>query len=179
MGTDAITGSDREVCVDPLAWEDPQAWGEALAEAYRVIARDVMGPLPIFNHALEVEAVGFRLFNGAVMGIMITPWFLNVVLASDVIARKPPGSLVRAAFPVGGLDLIVAEVASIGRIAACSLFSPMSDFADMDCARAAAVAASGALMKKAADSAAEVAPQRPISRRNFLRAEIARPMGQG
>jgi len=170
METDTIPGGDPKPCVDP------QAWGEALARAYRVIAQGVMGQLPIFNHALEVEAVDFRLFNGAVVGVMITPWFLNAVLVDDEIALKPPGSLVRVAFPVGDIDLIVSEVASIGRVATCSLFSPMSDFADMDCARAAAVAASVALMKKAADGT-EVDPKRPISRRHFLRAELTKSAG--
>lgn len=39
----------------------------------------------------EHRAVGFRWFNGTTIGIMVTPWFMNVVIPAGAIARDTSG----------------------------------------------------------------------------------------
>lgn len=154
---------------------DAAAWGALLAESYREIGERAMRDLPIYNEALGVEAIGFRRFNGTIVGIMVTPWFMNVVMpASD--ARQSSSATMRVRFPAGDIEFTLSEVGQMGRIASCSLFSPMAEFPDMASARATAEAALAELMLPA-DS--EEATRRrepattPIDRRSFLRGTLA------
>lgn len=103
---------------------------------FRHIERVRMAGIPILNPALRVEAVGFRPWNGYQLGVLITPWFMNLVLLgegeSGVLAGRRPGDKVMHAFPSGAYEFIVAEEPGLdgdqGRYQACSLFSPMQAF---------------------------------------------------
>ena len=97
---------------------DPSAWGAMLAGVYREIGERAMRDLPIFNDKLGVEAVGFRRFNGAIVGIMVTPWFMNVIASLDEEAfpAREPGSTLQISFPAGEIELAVSDVAAAGRI---------------------------------------------------------------
>jgi len=153
---------------------DAAAWGELLAEGYREIGDRAMRDLPIYNDALGVEAVGFRRFNGSFVGIMVTPWFMNVVMPTSAM-RERSGTSLRFRFPAGDIEFSVSEIGQMGRIASCSLFSPMFEFADMAAARATAEAALAELMLPA--DSEEAARHRepattPIDRRNFLRGAL-------
>jgi [NiFe] hydrogenase assembly HybE family chaperone len=154
---------------------DAVAWGDLLAGRYREIGERAMRDLPIYNDALGVEAVGFRAFNGTIVGIMVTPWFMNVVLPASAVAQPTSGATARIRFPAGDIEFTISEVGQIGRIASCSLFSPMFQFADMDAARATAEAALAELMLPA-DSEEAVRRREPatspIDRRNFLRGTL-------
>ena len=50
-----------------------------LANAYRRAALKVKG-LPIYNPTLAVEAVGFREHEGRQVGVIVTPWFMNLTV---------------------------------------------------------------------------------------------------
>jgi [NiFe] hydrogenase assembly HybE family chaperone len=125
----------------------PEAVGDRLAVLYGDIQATAMRGAPICNEALAVEAVGFRDFAGYVLGVVVTPWFLNLIAAESQQIGRPaiPSSALRLRFPAGDVDFIVSELRGFGRIASCSLFSPMSGFADQQAARAAAEAALCAL----------------------------------
>jgi [NiFe] hydrogenase assembly HybE family chaperone len=159
---------------------DALAWGERLAAAYREIGDRAMRDLPIYNDALGVEAVGFRPYNGTIVGIVVTPWFMNVVISAGEMAWEASVPSLRLRFPAGDIDFAVSEVASVGRIASCSLFSPMFGFADMVSARATAEAALAELMLSA-DSEEAVRRRAPatstIDRRNFLRGVLTERSG--
>ncbi len=160
---------------------DALAWGERLALAYREIGDRAMRDLPIYNDALGVEAVGFRPYNGTIVGIVVTPWFMNVVIPAGEIAQEASVPSLRARFPAGDIDFAVSEVIPVGRIASCSLFSPMFGFADMASARATAEAALAELMLPA-DSEEAVRRRAPattstIDRRNFLRGVLTERSG--
>jgi len=158
---------------------DAVAWGELLAESYREIGERAMRDLPIYNEALGVEAVGFRRFNGTIVGVMVTPWFMNVVMPPSA-ARDGPAATMRIRFPAGDIEFTLSEVGQVGRIASCSLFSPMFQFADMAAARATAEAALAELMLPA-DSEEAVRRREPatapIDRRNFLRGALTERRG--
>ncbi len=155
------------------------AWGELLAASYREIGDRAMRDLPIYNDALSVEAIGFRPFNGTMVGIMITPWFMNVVMPACA-ARENSGTSLRIRFPAGDIEFTLGEIGQMGQIASCSLFSPMFEFADMAVARATAEAALAELMLP--DDSEEAVRRRqpatpPIDRRNFLRGTLTERRG--
>ena len=56
---------------------------EALVASFERIGRESMRGLPFYNEALSVEAVGFERFGDAWLGVLITPWFMNLMLVSD------------------------------------------------------------------------------------------------
>jgi [NiFe] hydrogenase assembly HybE family chaperone len=156
------------------------AWGARLAAAYRAIGDRAMRDLPIYNDALGVEAVDFRLFNGTIIGILVTPWFMNAVMPAGEVSQDVRGSSLRVRLPAGDIEFTLSEVEPVGRIASCSLFSPMFGFADMAAARATAAAALAELMLPA-DSEEAVRRYEPatsaIDRRNFLRGVLTERRG--
>jgi [NiFe] hydrogenase assembly HybE family chaperone len=151
----------------------PAAWGERLAGLYREIGTRTMRELPIYHDALDVEAVGFTSINGLAIGIVVTPWFMNVIVPA---AEGAVGASVTVELPAGSFAFTIGEVAGAGRIASCSLFSPMFEFEDMAAARAAAEAAMAALMTTYGDepdTEQAVATSRAIDRRAFLRGTLS------
>jgi [NiFe] hydrogenase assembly HybE family chaperone len=130
-----------------------------------------MRPLPQYNAALDVEAVGFREYRGRQVGVIVTPWFMNLTVlpASD---EQPPwhaGRITRLDFPSGPYDLMVGEAEGVGLIATTSLFSLMHDFADAGTARATARAAVDALFESLTPTPPpEPKPERVFSRRRLF-----------
>lgn len=160
------------------------AIGERLVALYRAIGDRAIRDLPIYNEALDVEAVGFRVHHGRVLGILITPWFMNIVSAQHEqheSAATRIGETVRHVLPSGAFDFIVGQLDGFGRIETCSLFSPMFDFGNQDTARAAASAALAALLDPDLDPKdIDGADQKKsaaaaIDRRRFLRGELREP----
>ena len=78
--------------------------------------------------ALAVEAVGFAPWDEHWLGVMLTPWFMNLVL----LPRNPggwqplaTGAKRRYAFPAGEYEFVGANDAMLGAYQVCSLFSPV------------------------------------------------------
>ena len=158
----------------------------ALEAAFRPILRREMHDMPMVNPALSVEAVGFRPWRDHWLGVLVTPWFMNLVLMPRVAAKWQPlgeRETRHHVFPAGIFEFIGAHPPGLGDYQACSLFSPMFDFADHPGARATAVAALDALFDAAnrplgevpapqragADAAIVAAPAaRAVSKRDFL-----------
>lgn len=142
-----------------------------LEAAYRRIAVERMRGLPVVNEALEVEAVGFAPWDAHWLGVLVTPWCMNLVLLPREPARwtsLPPGKKAAYRFPAGVYEFVSGHEVAVGEYQACSLFSPMFEFADHDAARLTAQAALAVLL----DAAHEVAaPAPPLSKRAFLGGE--------
>jgi [NiFe] hydrogenase assembly HybE family chaperone len=137
---------------------------QKLADAYRRAALKVKG-LPIYNPTLAVEAVGFREHDGRQVGVMVTPWFMNLtaVPSQEDTAVWVSGGTVRLAFPSGTYDFMVSELPEMGLVGTCSLFSTMIDFTDHEAAQLAAKSAAEALFEP------EKPPPAPVvSRRQLL-----------
>lgn len=125
------------------------------------IAAERMRTLPIYNPALEVEAVGFASWEGRWLGVMVTPWFMNLTLVpADPRAWRPlaVGAKRRYRFPAGDYEFIGACDPAIGEYQICSLFSPMDDFADHATARLVATLAREALLDPAHAESIESPP---------------------
>jgi [NiFe] hydrogenase assembly HybE family chaperone len=128
------------------------------------------------NPALEVEAVGFRPWADHWLGVLITPWFMNLVLMPRVAAQWTPigeRETRHHVFPAGAFEFIGRCDATLGDYQACSLFSPMFEFADQAEARATAIAALDALFDRACRDAGELhatasTPTLRVNKRDFL-----------
>lgn len=143
----------------------------ALVAAFREIHAAKMRDTPLSNRALSVEAVGFRRWEGRFLGVLVTPWFMNLTVlpapGEDWSALRT-GEKEELSFPCGRYEFIHAVREGVGGYKGCSLFSPMADFASQLQATDVARAVMAALFvpeKPAAEAAA--APAAP-SRRAFL-----------
>ena len=149
-----------------------------LVSAWTRIRDERMAGVPILNPALAVEAVALRDWQGHWLGALVTPWFINLVLL-------PGGGAWRAvadresvwhAFPSGRFEFIGGSEPGIGPYHACSLFSPVLEFADHETARETARVAVDSLFDPGL--LGEPAPDDPdegrgMSRRDFLRGASA------
>ncbi len=116
-----------------------------LVSAFRQIERTRMKGLPFLNPELRVEAVGFVPWDTGALGVLVTPWFMNLVLLPGT-AEWPQlrvGDKVRQCFPSGCYEFTVGDEPGVGRYQGCSLFSPMLEFED----QAAAVATAAEVMR--------------------------------
>jgi [NiFe] hydrogenase assembly HybE family chaperone len=170
-----------------------------LMDAFRAAATRMDG-LAFVNPALVVEAVGFAPWQGHWLGVLVTPWFMNLILAprdAAVWSSLMPGEKRSYEFPAGAYDFIGARDDMAGEYQMCSLFSPLLQFDDQQTARLVAVLAREALfdaanaekpdlpsanLSPAAEpAAAEAGPleklearlDAPQSKRDFLRARFA------
>jgi len=159
--------------------EDPSPHLEA---AFRRIEAGTMADVPILNPALHVEAVGFARWQDHWLGIVITPWFMNLVLvpgASVSWQSVAPGLRLFRNFPSGDFAFLGSVEAEVGEFQSCSLFSPIGQFASQAEAREVAfaaletlqaepVAAAPAPSKEAFEDPKQAALERPMSKREFL-----------
>jgi [NiFe] hydrogenase assembly HybE family chaperone len=166
---------------------DPSA---RLNTAYRAIATRMEG-LPFVNPAIDVEAVGFAPWQSYWLGVMVTPWFINLMLLPrdpDAWTSLPQGKTQRHHFPAGDYEFIYSNNEDIGEYQMCSLLSPVLEFADHATARLVAELARAALLDSANAPAAEEADgsmeaplarireqaHAPMSKRDFLRGRLLR-----
>lgn len=118
-----------------------QALEQKLEGIFRDIEEQRMCDVPVCNPALRVEAVGFREWGEYHLGVMLSPWFMNLMLLPkdpQALAEAGIGSKRMQAFPSGRYEFVLGEEAELGRYLVCSLFSPVFEFDDQ--ATAVAVA---------------------------------------
>jgi len=118
-----------------------------LVKAFRVVATRMEG-LAFVNHALAVEAVGFAPWQGHWLGVMVTPWFMNLTLAPRDVSlwrSLKQGDKRSYRFPAGAYEFIGAQDDHAGEYLMCSLFSPLLQFEDQQTARLVAQLAREAL----------------------------------
>lgn len=185
----------------PEAHENEEISGR-LAAVFSKIQAERMDGVPILNPRLVVEVVDTRAWNGHWLSVLVTPWFINLMLLPATAEQAETwqslglgGSAVHR-FPAGRFDFIVAEETGLGRYQMCSLFSPVLEFEDQEAARVAGRAALEALFdadldedRAKTDAAAEadggenadtVQPVRldsSVSRRGLLTGKVAREKG--
>lgn len=150
-----------------------------------------MADVPICNTALNVETVGFTEWEGRWVGVLITPWMMNLVLLASADAPLQTlalGEVVTWPFPSGSYEFMGCNEGDFGACHTCSLISPMDEFATHEAARAVAQevmenlltapqtdqASDAALAEKieAARLQGESIANQAISRRDFLRMRL-------
>jgi len=116
-----------------------------LEAVFQNIERERMQDMPMCNPVLRVEAVNFRQWGQYYFGVMLTPWFMNLMLLpvdsvikpgmeSGALARLAEGSKQMHIFPSGHYEFISGYEAGLGNFLMCSLFSPMFEFGDQQAA---------------------------------------------
>ncbi len=119
------------------------AFVDTLVAHFQIIYRDRMQGLPIVNPAIHVEAVGFSDWQEHELGVLITPWFMNLLISpgSEEWAGAQQGDLVACQFPSGECEMTVCDDETLGRYLSAVLFRTMADFPDQSIARAVAAEA--------------------------------------
>lgn len=132
-----------------------------LVHAFEIVERR-MRELPICNPALRVEAVGFRRSGARVVGVLVTPWFLNVVVLDAEGEAAEPASI-SFTFPGGTFSFERGCEGPPHR--ALALLSPVHELADQEAARAVALETLAVLFDDRREPRAESAPAPAVSRR--------------
>jgi [NiFe] hydrogenase assembly HybE family chaperone len=188
--TDTVNAVDAPVAAPSLPDPSPR-----LTAAYRTIAQRMEG-LNFVNPAIEVEAVGFAPWDSHWLGVLVTPWCINLMLLPRETSgwtSLPQGKTLRYRFPAGDYDFISSRDEAIGEYQMCSLISPLLDIPDHATAREVATLARAALLdpanapvpdvpNAAQDEAAAPGPiaqletqaHAPMSKREFLRGRFLR-----
>ncbi len=109
--------------------ESPAATLEAL---YQEVYLNEMKGLPICNDEIKVEAIGFQLWEGQWLGILITPWFTNLLILRQEGQDWPEMKLAKGndkhiAFPAGNIKFTPRFEPQLGKYLCCSLVSPMNE----------------------------------------------------
>jgi [NiFe] hydrogenase assembly HybE family chaperone len=127
-----------------------------------------MRGLPILNARLDVTAVGFREFDGHAVGVLVTPWFMNLMLlpGSAQWSELPQGSVAAVEFPGSNIEFNVSHDEDVGTLLSAALFSSVADFPDQETATAVASEVLRQLLQPDAERVEDRAPV--MSRRELF-----------
>ena len=180
-----VVGVERErpvISAGEQALEDTTA---ALRAAYERVDVRMRG-LPVHNAALTIEVVGLRRTALGIVGVVATPWCMNVLrLPPENSPPKLEGMDHELAFPSGSYRFVRGHLEGVGAVDLCSLFSPMESFDDPSVVRTVAEHAIEGLFEapqaqggdERPDASDAAMPAEPVSRRDFLRGMRASPAG--
>lgn len=164
---------------------------------YREVESTRMQGVPVLNLALQVAAIGFEAYAEFHLGVLLTPWFMNLVLLPQereqyAVEAPAVGDKIMIALPAGQVEFIVGFEEGLDHTLTCSLFSPMFEFADQTAALETAQAALAEVLNDNAQTTDDdpdmtdvwagklpaPEPEEPepseVNRRDFLRGEKAR-----
>jgi len=139
-----------------------------LETTFHQIHAERMQGVPVVNEKLTVKATEFYPWKDYQLGILITPWFMNIMLlpndtptnklldkqvnpTHDAPSNKESykvGATKNHVLPSGSYEFVTGYEESIGFFESCSLFSPMFDFTDQETAELTAKEALLALMNR-------------------------------
>lgn len=125
-----------------------------LVSRFKQIGDEHIRGLPIYHRPLQVEAVDFQIWAQGWIGVLITPWFMNVMLLPRDKEQRQSlvlGQKHMQKFPSGEQEFVVGGDAELGSYLFRSLASPMMHFPSQKDARQAARAALQRLMAPPAD----------------------------
>jgi len=114
---------------------------DRIEDTFRQIAQTRMRDLPFVNPRLSVAAVGFRPWMSSWIGVLVTPWGINLLQLPAPDAPFEPvraDAVIEVALPGAVMPFMPARLDPLGEFRMCSLFSPAQQFADQETALAAA-----------------------------------------
>jgi [NiFe] hydrogenase assembly HybE family chaperone len=132
-----------------------------LFDAYSAAATR-MRSLPVYNEKLDIRIVGLQRWEDNLLCIAATPWCMNILIVpSRDVHPRMEGTIRELEFPSGRYSFTAGNLAGVGPIESCSLFSPMEQFEEPSVVEAVARHAIRGLLQE---------PEAPaMSRRGFLR----------
>lgn len=150
-----------------MHWQNNKQIKKTLEATFKRILAVRLHNLPVINAALTVQAIGFEKIGDSYPGVLITPWFMNLILLPTADSKwrtMTPGNQFEQAFPCGSFIFTLAFETHLGIYAQCSLFSPMFEFENQAAAQIAAQAALQELMTSPGP--------RTVSRRDLIRGQL-------
>ena len=156
-------------------------WVSHLEQSFQQIAETRMQGLPVINPNLHVKAFGFKRWQQYRLGVLLSPWFMNIVLLPLEASSQAlqVGTKQVIALPSGEYEFILGFEAPIGFYLSCSLFSPVFEFENQAAAETTAEIALLTILKQ--EKAAETEVQatllnssEPLSRRELLQGQFLR-----
>ncbi len=102
-----------------------------MEQTFKRILTENMQGIPILNPMIEVQALGFQEWQGRVLGVIITPWLMNLVLlpaegedwSQMELGHKQPHE-----FPSRSYKFMINDIEGIGPCQTYSMCSPMREF---------------------------------------------------
>ena len=110
-----------------------QGWSNRLASVFQMIHGTRMADMPLNHEALQVEVIGMQPWQNNWIGVLVTPWCMNLVmLPGENSGWQELRELEQHQhrFPSGVYEFTVGHEADLGYFQQCSLFSPMFEFSD-------------------------------------------------
>ena len=101
-----------------------------LENAFNIIYKERMNDVPIINDKIEVRAIGFQQWQKSYLCIMITPWFMNLMLLPGETENwddKKETTSSKHTFPSGNYQFLVGFEPAIGKYQMCSYFHRCSN----------------------------------------------------
>ncbi len=143
---------------------------------FRRVHTTQMQDVPILNPQLQVEAVGFQTLpdHAGWVGVLITPWFMNLLWIADTAEPFVSGNTRLLALPAGEYRLSANHAPAVGTFYSTSLLSPVLQFADHATAVLTAQQILQNLLQEQTCAAEPSIPAAPktYSRRDFLRGKF-------
>lgn len=139
---------------------DVNAFAQQVETCFLDIAQTRMEGVPILNPKISVSLRGLRPWNNHLLGVLVTPWFMNIVLFPQMVVGEEVsvGNKRHFALPAGPYEFIRYHEAKLGGYWGCSLFSPMFEFEDDATAIATADEAANLLMTTDPEAIAQTTP---------------------
>jgi [NiFe] hydrogenase assembly HybE family chaperone len=156
----------------------PDSPAERLEAVFKDIAATRMAGLAILNPAMSVAAVGFRHWHDGWYGVLITPWFMNLIGvpdAPDEAAELGSGTRRVRPLPSGDYEFLSAHEDALGAYWTSSLVSPMHQFGDMATAQAVAESVLETIFSAGAEPPGPVQSMGPAESMN----QVAQPAPTG
>ncbi len=147
--------------------KDPQAVAGILEQTFERIHREEMQGIPILNPAIRVQALGVQEYQGRILGVLITPWLMNLVMlpregedwSGMELGHRQPHK-----FPSKTYKFMVNEIDGIGPCQTHSLYSPMREFAGHEQAASVAQAFLDTLMVETQPSEEDLVDEELLGR---------------
>jgi [NiFe] hydrogenase assembly HybE family chaperone len=98
-----------------------------LVDRFQQIGVERIYGLPIYNDALTVEAVNFQPCDAGMIGVLVTPWFMNVMLLPDnasPYSHQELGEKVKVQLESGEHEFVIGEDEEVGRYLFRTVTSP-------------------------------------------------------
>ncbi len=148
---------------------------QAVEAAFFRIQQTSMAGVPILNPVLTVAAIDFQRWQGHWLGMVVTPWCMNLMLVPGSTGNWESVGVNKRRFikfPAGEFAFLGGIEEELGEYQSCSLFSPMAKFSSqfeaVQTARAALIGLLNAPEVKHDETPAKVDKKPTLSRRGFL-----------
>jgi [NiFe] hydrogenase assembly HybE family chaperone len=120
---------------------DLETLTQQIEYVFQRIEREQMQDIPLLNPALSVQTVGFQRYQGRSLGVLITPWMMNLLMFpadDEEWSELKLGDKQHHRLPANEYRFMVNEIDGIGICLTHSIYSPMGEFMNQEHAVAAA-----------------------------------------